>query len=295
MSITMDFKYLLIIGFYLGLYWLISSYFIAPSPQIEKVVSKNRFKSTDPIKMLTQAVQRQLYDYIKISETKENITKSYLLTERMDMTPKDFITYNYAQSIVILLFGTVICLCARSFIPFFLFVFLAVLNYRQQEQKLASKLTKTKSEIEKDLSKFCNTLAIKVQSTNNVENILASYLPIANKTMRQQLEITLADIRTGGVHTALTRLEERVPSRHLIEITRGLKAVANGDDQRLYFEIKRSELEKEHKAILEKEVEKRSGKLLPYQIAIVALFILCILYPMGMTVLKNAAGIFTPL
>lgn len=281
-----------IIFFFIGLYFFISSFTISPSRDAERVISKERFESSDIIKDICRYIQKKIYNHVELSETQEGLIQSYLINMKMNMSAKDFITYNYAQSIFIIIIGIICSIAIWNLVLLVPFIFLSYVNYKQQENKISNKFEYSKNEVEKDLAKFCSIIAVKVQSTNNVENIIKAFLPVANKSMRLQLEVTLADMRTGNVHTALTRLENRVLSRPLSEITRGLKAVANGDDQSVYFKVKEQEFNKEHQAILEKEIEDRARKLLPLQIMIVVLFIACIIYPFGMIVVKNAASLF---
>ena len=283
---------ILIISFFFGVYLFLSSFIVAPNKDIERVISKNRYESSDIVQDICRYIQKKIYNHIELSDAKESLIQSYLINERINQTAKDFITYNYAQSIFILIAGLVVCLVTWKWIFFVLFLFLALVNYRQQETKISKKFEYSKNEVEKDLAKFCSIIAAKVQSTNNVENIIKAFLPVANSSMRLQLEITLADIRTGNVQTALKRFESRILSRHLSDITRGLIAVANGDDQRIYFQVKEQEFNKEHQAILEREIENRTRKLLPLQIAIVVFFVACIIYPFGVTALRSAAELF---
>ncbi|MEG0020592.1 MAG: hypothetical protein RR728_08600, partial [Oscillospiraceae bacterium] len=85
--------------------------------------------------------------------------------------------------------------------------------------------------------------------------------------------------QTGNVIRALQRFENRVHSPHLSDITRGLIAVHNGDDQRVYFSVKQHEFNREYEILFEKEIERRPDKLQSIQWAIILLFLACIIYP----------------
>lgn len=53
--------------------------------------------------------------------------------------------------------------------------------------------------------------------------------------MREELEITVADMRSGNQEVALTRLESRVGSTMLSDVTRGLISLIHGDDNSMYW------------------------------------------------------------
>lgn len=281
-----------ILTFFFGLYMFITSFILEPKKEVNRAISKDRFESSDIIQDICRYIQKKIYPHIELSEQQEALIQSYLINEKKDTTAKDFMTYNYAQSIFIVFLGFVVAIAFWNWIPIVIFAVLALFNYKNQESKISKRFEASRNEIEKDLAKFCSIIASKVKSTNNVENIIKAFLPVANRSMRLQLEVALADMRTGSVHTALTRLEQRVLSRQLSDITRGLKAVANGDDQTIYFVTKEQEFNKEHQAILEREIEARARKLLPVQILIVVMFVACIIYAFGSIALKHAMVMF---
>ena len=65
------------------------------------------------------------------------------------------------------------------------------------------------------------------------------YNPIkkCRRKLRQELEITIADMKSGNEETALTRLESRIGSTMLSDVVRGLISVKRGDNGVMYFEM----------------------------------------------------------
>ena len=53
--------------------------------------------------------------------------------------------------------------------------------------------------------------------------------------MKREIDITLADMKSGNVEVALTRLETRVGSTMMSDVTRGLIALNRGDDNHIYW------------------------------------------------------------
>ena len=69
-----------------------------------------------------------------------------------------------------------------------------------------------------------------VKHNRDVLYILDSYRDNAGEDMKQELAITAADMRSGNYEAALTRLESRVGSSMLSDVTRGLIGVLRGDE-----------------------------------------------------------------
>jgi hypothetical protein len=65
--------------------------------------------------------------------------------------------------------------------------------------------------------------------------ILESYKDTAGEELKAELEITIADMRSGNAEVALTRLENRICSTMMSDITRGLAALDRGDNNVVYW------------------------------------------------------------
>ena len=65
------------------------------------------------------------------------------------------------------------------------------------------------------------------------ENI--QYAPNAGPELKHELEITVADMKSGNYEGAITRLESRVGSSMMSDVCRGLIGILRGDDNRMYW------------------------------------------------------------
>mgnify|MGYP007076428448 CR=1 FL=1 len=67
--------------------------------------------------------------------------------------------------------------------------------------------------------------------------------------LNEEIEITIADMRTGNYEAAITRFEGRIGSTNLSEVCRGFIQMIRGDDTSVYWEtlaIRFSELQKQY-------------------------------------------------
>ena len=71
--------------------------------------------------------------------------------------------------------------------------------------------------------------------SRDVLSILDTYKDSAGPELKRELDITVADMRSGNYEVALTRLESRVGSSMMSDITRGLIGVIRGDERSVYW------------------------------------------------------------
>ena len=100
---------------------------------------------------------------------------------------------------------------------------------------MADKIKAKRKRIEYELPRFVSHIDKTLKHNRDVLYILDSYRENAGEDMKQELSITAADMRSGNVEIALTRLESRVGSTMMSDVTRGLIALYRGDDNRVYW------------------------------------------------------------
>lgn len=65
--------------------------------------------------------------------------------------------------------------------------------------------------------------------------MLESYAKNAGREMKHELDITVADMKSGNYEAAITRLEARVGSAMMSDVCRGLIGILRGDDTEMYW------------------------------------------------------------
>ena len=126
--------------------------------------------------------------------------------------------------------------------------------------------------IDAELPRLAATLAQELQSSRDVIGILASFLPSTTPEFRDELQITLADMRSGSPEKALWRMNRRVGSIMLSEIVRGLQMVLQGDDAVSYFQTLQNDFKQAEIQGLSLEAKKRPDKVRVYSFAMLICF-----------------------
>lgn len=247
--------------------------------QANRAVSRKKQYENRWFYALREKIATRIIRYININEEKRELQALMMLTSGVKGTPEQYLAKTLSEVLLVFLVGVAFFIVTNNIFTIGIAAMCCCFYLSFKSKRLSKEYVFIQKEVSLDLAKLCNVISGKLSSTSSVENILKSYYSIANGAMRLQMEITLADMRTGNIAVALSRLENRIRLPRLSDICRGLIAIHNGNDQRLYFEIKANEIMREHETLIEQDIVKRPGKLRLLQGILFALFLCCILYP----------------
>ena len=82
--------------------------------------------------------------------------------------------------------------------------------------------------------------------------------------MKHELEITVADMKSGNYEGAITRLEARVGSSQMSDVCRGLIGILRGDDTEMYWAtlaVKFNDIQRQQLRLQAQKVPKKVKRL----------------------------------
>jgi len=177
-------------------------------------------------------------------------------------------------------------------IVFPLIIFLAIAVYFKEIRSADEAIRKRRENIENELPRFVATLTQEFKANRNVLSILESYKSNAGIGLKRELEITVADMKSGSYESALTRFESRIGSPKVSDVVRGLIGVIRGDDGVVYFQMLSHDLKLLEIQRLKTMAMKRPGKIRKYSFAILFCFLLMYLSVMFMQILSSFDKMF---
>lgn len=121
-----------------------------------------------------------------------------------------------------------------------------------------------RGKIDAELPRFTATLSQELKSNRDVIGIMSSFMPSTTPEFRDELQITLADMRSGSPEKALWHMNKRIGSIMLSEIIRGLQMVLQGDDAVVYFQTLQADFKQIDIQNLRLIAKKRPGKVQVY-------------------------------
>ncbi len=212
---------------------------------IKAVAARNR-PSAVSFKNTYNDIALFVAKFIRLNEFKKKELSDSLKIANIAMTPEVFMARALVKSAGIMLLS----------IPLF-FIFpifgilvavLAVMVYFREKQQVDNCIKEKRKQIEFDLPRFVYAISQEVQMTHDVITILERHKDNFSSYFNEEVEITIADMRTGNYEAAITRFEGRIGSTNLSEVCRGLIEMIRGSDTHVYWEtlaIRFSELQKQ--------------------------------------------------
>ena len=192
--------------------------------------------------------------------------------------------------------GTVAVLAVPvAFVSKFLAVLLlvaAVLFYRLGSMTLRKKIGARRARIELELPRFVANIEKTLPHSRDVLAMLESYRTGAGEEFGRELDITVADMRSGNDEAALTRLEARVGSSALSDVVRGLIGILHGEDNSVYWanlSLKFSEAGRQNLREQAGKIPKRVRRL---SLVLLGCFFLIYIVVIGEVLLNSLGGLF---
>jgi hypothetical protein len=207
-------------------------------------------------------VAKKIASWLHLRDHKKAQLQADLNTARIDVTPEMFVATNIVKAGVV----AVLSIPLFLIIPIAGLVFLigAFVYYLLLMDELKKKVVNHRKELEFELTRMIFTIERTLQHDRNVILMLQNYREIAGPEMKQELDITIADMLSGNHEQAISRLEIRVGSIMMSDVCRGLISVIRGDDTASYWISLQQKFMEHQRSMLRSKAEKipqRVGRL----------------------------------
>lgn len=196
---------------------------------LQKQLKKGSGKITTSLEEFSSWIAK----HIRLNDVKRAKLEADLITARVEITPERWVANSLVKSVEFFL----AFLPAVIATPKAIYVSLAlgVVAYLNEKSQLRKKVKQHREALEYELPRLVYTIDKTLPRDRNILAILESYQQVASPDLQRELEITIADMRTGSQETAITRLETRVGSVMMSDVCRGLLSALRGDDTAGYW------------------------------------------------------------
>ena len=236
--------------------------FAFPSPYARKNIvflSRKAVTKHDWLDNIIHSLSKITIKFVKISDFKRKRLVAQFENIELKMTPEEYYAEIYAKTFLLAIFIPVGCVIHIA-VGLFLAV-CTVLLFLVQINKISSIIQKKKEEIESELPKFVSVIEQTFKNDHDVIKLISNYVENGDSPLIHELNIALADMKTGDFEIALTRLSNRVNSVYLSEVVRGLQSALHGDDTAGYFATLSSKLWDHEKIRIKKKALKTPSKV----------------------------------
>jgi len=276
-----------------GIYFILAALLKVPTLATTKAVisvTRREKKQAKSFEAIVFDLAVKLSQFIKIDDYKKRKMAATLKSADISLSPEVYTAKAFVKAGLILS-AVIPCLI---FLPILspIFFFLAVAIFFKEYNAADDIVKKKREAIENELPRFVNTLTQELKASRDILSILETYQKHAGEAFKTELEITVADMKSGSHETALTRFEARMGSSQLSDAVRGIIAVMRGDNGVVYFQMLAHDLKQLEIQKLKMIALKRPGKIKKYSFYMLMCFMLMYLAIIAMEIWVAFGNIF---
>lgn len=250
------------VGLGAGLFLIFCDIFKIPTYKTSKTMigmEKHFVTKESRINSGLEEVAAWLSRYVHIRDYKKAQMQADLNTARMTITPERYMANCIVKAGVLACLG-VPMLPIAPFISL-IAVAAALIYYLMLMQDLRKRVDAHRKAVEFELVQMIFAIERVLLHSRNVIQMLENYREIANVDMKQELDITLADMRSGNQEQAISRMEIRIGSMMMSDVCRGLISVIRGDETTSYWISLQQKFTEHQRDILKQKIAKVPAKV----------------------------------
>ena len=277
----------------IGLAFILADVFKIPKYPVSKAITslgKRKNKKTNPLDIWLGDLANLIASKLRLNEYKRLQLKIDLDSADMTLSPEQYV----ANAIVKALFIGAFAIPFLFFAPIIsaIVIAIAVAIYFSEYRKVGNIIKEKRRQIEAELPRLVSNIDKTLVHSRDVLGILDSYREHAGEELRRELDITVADMRSGNYEVALTRLESRVGSSMMSDVTRGLVSVIRGDKTDVYWGNLVLKFSDYQRTLLKNEANKAPKRVRKLSMALLFCFMLVYVAVIGQVLLSSLGGMF---
>lgn len=277
----------------IGVFCIVCDILRVPSVKASKSIkslSKRQRKKTGTLEVWLRGFTVWVSRFIKLNEYKRNQLAADLQTAGVNDSPELHIANAAVKAVLLGLFAIPTLYVFPLITP--LVLALAAAQYAREIKSVQAKIQKKRDAINFELPRLVYTIDKTLEHNRDVLSMLEDYRRDTVPELASELAVTVADMRSGNYESALTRLEARVGSSMLSDITRGLIGILRGDETRMYWSALSLKFTDIQRQMLKQKAQKVPGKVKKLSMCLLICFILIYLVVIGMEVTSKLGIMF---
>ena len=253
-------------------------------------LGKKGDKKTSIIEIYLKEFATKLSEKIKLNEYKKAQLEADLRTAGMDISPELYVSNAIVKSVAIGLLAIPAFLIFKLLGLFIAFV--AVVMYFSESKKVTKMIAAKRKKIEYELPRLVGSIEKTIKHKKGAVYALESFKDTTCPELKEELEITIADMRSGNYEAALTRFESRVGSSMLSDVTRGLIGVLRGDETDVYWAGLAVKFSDYQRQLLKQQAQKIPSKVKRLSMCLLFCFMLIYIVVIGMEIVNSIGVLF---
>lgn len=261
-----------------------------PVSKAIKSLGKTQNKKPNVLDVWLGDLANLIASKLRLNEYKRLQLKIDLESADMSISPEQYV----ANAIVKALFIGVFAIPMLFISPLisFIIAIVAFVIYKGEYKKVGNIIKDKRRKIEAELPRLVSNIDKALTHSRDVLGILDSYREHAGEELKRELYITVADMRSGNYEVALTRLESRVGSSMMSDVTRGLISVIRGDKTDVYWGNLVLKFSDYQRTLLKNEANKAPKRVRKLSMALLFCFMLIYVVVIGQVLISSLGGVF---
>ena len=279
--------------FGVGLFLIFADYFRVPFFRTSKAINnlgKRQRKKTSTLDIWLGDLAMWLSKRLRLNEFKRMQLEIDLRSGGVNLSPEMHIANSLVKATLIGMLAIPVFFIFPLLTP--VVVALAVLMYFKASRGVADKIKEKRKRIEYELPRFVSHIEKTLKHNRDVLYILDAYQPSAGEDLKNEIAITVADMRSGNYEAALTRFEARVGSSMLSDVTRGLIGILRGDETEIYWAGLAVKFSDYQRQLLKQQAQKAPKKVKRLSMCLLFCFILIYIVVIGVEIVNSIGILF---
>ena len=229
-------KILISIALSIGMYLILADLFKLPYYKTSKAImslSKWQKEKSSDLEMWLKSIAVFISKHLRLNDFKKAQLESDLQIARIDLTPEMFKANAIVKSMIIGVLAIPMYFIFPMLSPVVLV--LAIALYNNEIRSVTKRIKEKQKKIEYELPRFVFNIEKTLKHSRDVVFMLESFKDRVEPELKHEIEITIADMKSGNYESAITRLESRVGSSMMSDICRGLIGIIRGDETQMYW------------------------------------------------------------
>lgn len=241
-----------------GLFFIFCDLFKVPTLRTSRTMigMDKQFKNKEKtgINSSLDELAKWLSKRLRIRDYKKAQMQANLNTARLTITPEMYMATCIVKALVVAFLSLLV-------FPIFMvggivILVVAIGYYIYLMKELERKVDAHRKALEFELVRMIFTIERTLVHDRNVILMLQNFREIAGPDMKQELDITLADMLSGNHEQAISRMEVRVGSMMMSDVCRGLISVIRGDDTTAYWINLEQKFQEHQRSMLRSKAER---------------------------------------
>ena len=231
-----------------------------------------------------------LAPFIHIAPFKEKRMALRLARAEIKFTPKEYMARSVLMSASTGAVAFLLLTFTMSSLSF-LGIVIGVVVFFHFNGEVNDKLKEKDKLIEAELPKFIRAIVQGLKTEKDIIKLLETYQTISGAGLKYDIEVLIMDLKSGNFEDGMTEFDKRVGNAYVSRLSKALIAVNRGDDQELTLNYLLSDMGLLAKEMMQRELNKRPGRVKMLVIPVVLIAVSALFYVMGVHLFTSIGGL----